>query len=146
MTWDLLVGTGTGTPTLAPSPEGEDVTGQVFVPVTPTNHLGEAPVPVPQPTPTPTPQPTPGRCTCQAELAAISAQLAALRQDLQETAQTASYARMEAIDARAIAERVRTKPWPRLKLVVDAAADPISTNKTGWPGHAHQLRVRPVPE
>ncbi|HXG72304.1 MAG TPA: hypothetical protein VNJ04_16990 [Gemmatimonadaceae bacterium] len=141
LAWDLLLGTGTGTPTLVPSPDAMDVTGQVFVAVTPTNHLGATPAP--QPTP---PQPAPGRCNCQGELAALAAQLSTLRRDLQETANLASLAKMEALDARAIAERVQTKPWPRLKLVVDAMADPISTNKTGWPGHAHQLRVRLVPE
>ena len=38
--WDLLTGTGTGSPRLVDSPESEDVTGQFFVTVTPTNHLG----------------------------------------------------------------------------------------------------------
>ncbi|HXG72286.1 MAG TPA: hypothetical protein VNJ04_16875 [Gemmatimonadaceae bacterium] len=146
LAWDLLLGTGTGAPVLVPSPDAMDVTGQVFVPVTPTNHLGATPAPQPTP-PTPTPpQPAPGRCNCQGELAVIAAQLSTLRRDLQETANLASLAKMEALEARAIAERVQTKPWPRLKLVVDAMADPISTNKTGWPGHAHQIRVRPVPE
>lgn len=50
--WDLLTGTGTGNPRLNEDPQSEDITGQVFVPVTPTNHLG-APAPTPQPTPTP---------------------------------------------------------------------------------------------
>jgi hypothetical protein len=38
--WDLLTGTGTGAPRLNDNPESEDVTGQTFVPVAPTNHLG----------------------------------------------------------------------------------------------------------
>lgn len=50
--WDLLTGTGTGSPRLNENPESEDITGQVFVPVTPTNHLG-TPAPAPQPTPAP---------------------------------------------------------------------------------------------
>lgn len=43
--WDLLMGTGTGKPRLVDDPQGHEITGQVFVPVTPTNHLGTAPVP-----------------------------------------------------------------------------------------------------
>lgn len=37
--WDLLTGTGTGSPRPVDNPESEDITGQVFVQVTPTNHL-----------------------------------------------------------------------------------------------------------
>ena len=48
--WDQLSGAGTGTPTLVVSPDGEDITGQVFVPVKPTDHLSGAPT-------TPTPEP-----------------------------------------------------------------------------------------
>lgn len=55
--WDLLLGTGTGTPTLVDEPHGEDVTGQVFVAVTPRNHLGTTPAPVPPQPPAPSPQP-----------------------------------------------------------------------------------------
>lgn len=49
--WDLLSGTGTGRPTLNADPESQDVTGQFFVRVTPTNHLGIPPKPGPQPLP-----------------------------------------------------------------------------------------------
>ena len=41
--WDLLSGVATGKPALVPNPTALDVTGQVFVVVQPTNHLGEAP-------------------------------------------------------------------------------------------------------
>jgi len=47
--WDLLTGTGTGSPRLVENPESEDITGQVFVRVTPTNHLGVAQPPVTNP-------------------------------------------------------------------------------------------------
>lgn len=40
-------------------PEGEDITGQTFVPVEPINHLGVAPEPQPEPGPTPGPVPQP---------------------------------------------------------------------------------------
>mgnify|MGYP003393047877 CR=1 FL=1 len=40
MSWDLLVGAGTGAPQIATDPLGEDVTGQIFEPVQPVNHLG----------------------------------------------------------------------------------------------------------
>lgn len=50
--WDLLSGAGTGSPTLVDDPDSHDVTGQVFVPVIPTNHLAEVPdAPTPPPTP-----------------------------------------------------------------------------------------------
>lgn len=49
--WDLLTGTGTGSPRLVENPESEDITGQVFVRVTPTNHLGTVITPIPPPLP-----------------------------------------------------------------------------------------------
>jgi hypothetical protein len=45
--FDLLFGVGTGSPSLVPSPSGEDITGQVFMPVDPVDHLGGAPAPGP---------------------------------------------------------------------------------------------------
>lgn len=42
ISWDQLLGVGTGRPTLIAEPAGEDITGQVFVPVSPVNHLGTA--------------------------------------------------------------------------------------------------------
>jgi len=51
--WDLLGGAGTGSPTLNLDPDAEDVTGQVFVPVLPVDHLSGVPVPVPVPQPPP---------------------------------------------------------------------------------------------
>ena len=47
--WDLLSGAGTGKPTLVTDPKSEDVTGQTFVAVTPTNHLGSVVDPPPPP-------------------------------------------------------------------------------------------------
>jgi hypothetical protein len=38
--WDLLIGTGTGTPVVAEHPEWHDISDQLFEPVTPVNHLG----------------------------------------------------------------------------------------------------------
>jgi hypothetical protein len=52
--WDLLVGTGTGTPTLNEDPDGEQVFGQMFVPVDPLDSLGGA-TPIPGSGPTPQP-------------------------------------------------------------------------------------------
>ena len=45
--FDLLFGVGTGSPSLVPSPSGEDITGQVFMPVDPVDHLGGAAAPAP---------------------------------------------------------------------------------------------------
>ncbi len=60
--WDLLNGTGTGSPTLVPDPESQDITGQVFVPEPAVNHVGTTQPPIP-------PVPTPGRQTLDAWLA-----------------------------------------------------------------------------
>lgn len=50
--YDLLFGVGTGSPSLVPSPSGEDITGQTFMAVQPVDHLGGS-----QPAPGPDPQP-----------------------------------------------------------------------------------------
>ena len=60
LAWDMLTGAGTGAPALVPNPDSQDITGQVFVPVTPTNHLGSRvppspPIDGPVPSPIPTP-------------------------------------------------------------------------------------------
>jgi hypothetical protein len=68
--WDLLTGTGTGNPRLVDDPHGEEIRGQVFVKVTPVNHLGAAP---PQPT---TPQPP------LADLVAVVAAMSNLTSDI----------------------------------------------------------------
>lgn len=50
--WDLLIGTGTGRPRLAEDPDAQDLRDQVFVRVTPTNHLAAdatAPQDLPRP-------------------------------------------------------------------------------------------------
>lgn len=66
--WDLLMGTGTGKPRLVDDPQGEEIRGQVFVPVTPTNHLGAVVPPV-----KPGPQPLP-----PADLGPVVSQLSAI--------------------------------------------------------------------
>lgn len=38
--YDTLFGVGTGDPSLNPNPVGEDITGQVFMPVEPFDHIG----------------------------------------------------------------------------------------------------------
>ncbi|MDQ3169017.1 MAG: hypothetical protein M3Q55_02625 [Acidobacteriota bacterium] len=63
VSWDLMVGAGTGKPTLATNPKFHGIPTQVFVPVTATNHLGAAPEPVPEPpAPIPPTPPTPAPC------------------------------------------------------------------------------------
>jgi hypothetical protein len=69
VTWDLLVGTGTGEPSLNLDPHGEVTTGQVFVPVDAVNHLGvTVPEQPPEQPPTKPPTPPAAGCTCAAEL------------------------------------------------------------------------------
>lgn len=41
--WDMVTGAGTGLGRLVENPEAEDITGQVFVPVTPRDRLGAKP-------------------------------------------------------------------------------------------------------
>jgi hypothetical protein len=74
--WDLLVGTGTGTPVLNTDPDGEEVQGQTFVSVTPTNHVdGGAPLQPEIPPETPSP-------ALAARIAALEAQTTALRGEI----------------------------------------------------------------
>lgn len=47
--YDVLVSQGTPEQSLAKYPEPLDLSGQTFIPVSPVNHLGAAPVPVPPP-------------------------------------------------------------------------------------------------
>ena len=109
--WDLLSGTGTGTPTLVPMPEGVDVTGQTFVPVTPTDHLG----PTPEPPPVVTP-PSP-------DLAAVLLVLAAQQHAIGELT-----ARMIAIEMR-----------PPVDFSALRARGTVSTGRAF--GHAHNVTV-----
>jgi hypothetical protein len=81
VTWDLLVGTGTGEPSLNLDPHGEVTTGQVFVPVAAINHLG-ASVPEPTPTPNPTPTPPAAGCNCAEQLEALTEHLMMLPANL----------------------------------------------------------------
>lgn len=47
--WDMVTGAGTGLGRLVENPEAEDITGQVFVPVTPRNRLESTPPVTPIP-------------------------------------------------------------------------------------------------
>ncbi|MGE3955073.1 MAG: hypothetical protein AB7H96_00025 [Vicinamibacterales bacterium] len=84
--WDLLVGTGTGAPRATENPQGEEIHDQVFVPVTPTNHLL---VPPPPPPPESSSTTTPGRKKTPSvsngglETAAAVEHLAAIRKTLE---------------------------------------------------------------
>lgn len=53
--FDMLSGAGTGSPTLVKSPEGADISDQIFVAVRPFNHLDGSSLPSPTPKP---PQPS----------------------------------------------------------------------------------------
>lgn len=82
--WDLLLGTGTGNPRLLDDPDSEELVGQVFVVVQPTNHLGTPEQPPAQP-PSPPPSQPPAPCPpvdlsgVLAGLAAVQAEQAAQR-------------------------------------------------------------------
>jgi hypothetical protein len=57
--YDMLTGVGTGHPRFIDNPGGEDITGQVFMPVGVIDHLNTAPTPVPVPPAPPAPVPAP---------------------------------------------------------------------------------------
>lgn len=77
--WDILIGTGTGAPTLNLGAESEDITGQVFVPVSPVDYLDGHPVPAPAPLPAPPPPPPRDKPPDVRLFAATLAELASLR-------------------------------------------------------------------
>jgi hypothetical protein len=62
VSWDLMLGAGTGRPTLAPEPKFHSIPSQVFVAVAPRDYLEGGGVPVPPgPDPGPAPAPAPGK-------------------------------------------------------------------------------------
>lgn len=72
--WDMLVGAGTGFPTLNDPPVAipdHEMKPQAFIPVTATNHLKE---PQPDPEPEPEPEPIPG--DLPSRVAALEARVA----------------------------------------------------------------------
>jgi hypothetical protein len=69
--YDLLFGVGTGSPSLVPGPSGEDVTGQVFMPVQAKDHIGGGTA---QP-------PGPGLQPPSNEIAALTARIEALEKN-----------------------------------------------------------------
>ncbi|MFN8064266.1 MAG: hypothetical protein U0P82_05675 [Vicinamibacterales bacterium] len=78
--WDLMSGTGTGSPRIVDVPESEDITGQVFVEVQPTNHLKDlAPPPV---QPSSTSSSSSANPAAPADLTPLVEHLAAIRKSL----------------------------------------------------------------
>jgi hypothetical protein len=74
--WDLISGAGTGRGTLVADPHSEDITGQVFEPQPPVDHLGVGQPPVENPPPTTPPPSTPP--PTGSDLAAVHAKLDAI--------------------------------------------------------------------
>jgi hypothetical protein len=52
--WDLFTGVGTASTGVVPNPDSMDITGQIFVPVEPVDHLGGSTPPEPPDPPAPT--------------------------------------------------------------------------------------------
>jgi hypothetical protein len=78
--YDVILDAGTPDRRLVTDGDSIDLTGQVFVPVEPVDHLGDT-VPAPQPDPTPQPTPTPEPCACRfaaTDLTAVLERLEAL--------------------------------------------------------------------
>ncbi len=101
--YDVILNAGTPDRRLVTDGDSLDLTGQVFVPVEPVDHLGGT-VPVPTPEPTPTPEP----CACRfaaTDLSAVLARLEAL-----EVRQAAVEASLDDMDAPIVA--ALTRPWP----------------------------------
>lgn len=89
--FDLLFGVGTGSPSLVPSPSGEDITGQVFMPVEPVDHIGGAPASGPAVTPPPG--------DLAARVAALEAAVKAADSQIENALRTAAEAVTTAQDA-----------------------------------------------
>ena len=100
--------------TVAQFPEGEDITGQVFVSVEPVDHLGSGqPQPSPEP-PAPSPLPAP------IDLTPVLKEIADLRQQLANTVQAIMKEQRAAVDT-IIARQDRVlaggnRPFSTLKL------------------------------
>lgn len=100
--WDLLIGTGTGRPRLAEDPDAQDLRDQVFVRVTPTNHLG-ADTPAPQDPPRPE-KPTAADAACAPRMATLEQRMIALEGRIQAQA-TVLFALRDAIVGAASEQR-----------------------------------------
>ena len=80
--FDLMLGAGTGAPTLVGEPHGEEVTDQVFIPVNPVNHLGG---PAPEPASALTAaQKAAVNTMIAAAIAPLKADIARLREEVEE--------------------------------------------------------------
>ena len=93
--FDLLFGVGTGSPSLVPSPSGEDITGQVFMPVDPVDHLGG----VPASGPASGPAVAPPTGDLAGRVATLEAAVKAADSKLQDALRTATEAVTTAQDA-----------------------------------------------
>jgi hypothetical protein len=114
MSWDLLVGTGTGKPTLNADPDSIDTSKQVFVPVVPTDHLGGTPEPPPAEPPVVVP----------ADCAQLHSNLVALADEVRN--------------------RLLALERSTYVVVEDKDAAPITTSRELWASHAHTARVKVV--
>lgn len=107
--WDLLIGTGTGNPRLNPNPESDDVTGQVFEPVMPRNHLDAI-----------TPSSTPLPPLPPADLGPVMAKLADLdaRLDQQNATWNALQPTLQAVivELQAIRDRVEVLTEKQVRI------------------------------
>lgn len=101
--WDLLLGAGDGAPELADDPAYHDISDQVFVPVTPTNHLGS---PEPEPEPEPQPDPVP------VDLSALLAQLQRMSAQLEDAVEASKDAKAAALLALSVARDLFNRPIP----------------------------------
>ena len=98
--YDLLFGVGTGSPSLVPSPSGEDITGQVFMPVDPVDHLGGASASGPTSGPTSGPAVAPpADGDLAARVAALEAAVKEADSKLRDAVRTATEAVTTAQDA-----------------------------------------------
>jgi hypothetical protein len=121
--WDLLIGAGDGTPEIADNPAYHDLSDQVFVPVTPTNHL---PVPDSGNQNKPDPggnKPDPG-----------TVDLSALLAQLQHIASRVDDIRADLVLTKAIAKAIHDKPepvitWPPYQTSIRFVGTVTSTPK-----------------
>jgi hypothetical protein len=128
--YDILTGAGTGKPGLVSDPDSIDITGQTFVSVTPTNHLGVVVEPKPKP-PAPVPIQTP-------EQVAIADTLRGIVQRLEDI-----QARFDVLIL-SMDEQV-TPPTVNLSPII-AKLDRVLTNQNRAYVGAVAMRLRLTPE
>lgn len=109
--FDVVLSQGASHQSIIMHPEPISLAGQVFMPVTPRNHLAGAPVPVPVEPPVVPPAPVDVTALLDA-ISALRAQVEAQTAQLQTLASMVSAAHVAALQAKQAAESIRVGKAP----------------------------------